>query len=80
MATSPGTIIVLRRGMSPSYYCFMGIAATANSMQVLVDRRLQERRVAIAPPVVAEARVAERRSIPPDTWAHEGVLLVAPSP
>ena len=79
MVTTAGTIIVLRRGMSPAYYSFMDIAAAANGMQVVVDRRLRDRRVAIVPPIVVDTRVAERRGVPPDTWTSEGVLLIPPS-
>ena len=47
--------LVLRRGLDSSYYFYLSIFARANDLELLVDRRIRERRSA------AQSSALERR-------------------
>lgn len=67
--------IVVRRGMRPEYYNFMEITSRVNGGELVLDRRLDERRRtpgAVAP----ERRTTERRGPPPPSWIKDGVILL----
>jgi uncharacterized glyoxalase superfamily metalloenzyme YdcJ len=66
--------MIVPRGMDPSYYTFLRITAEANGQQLLVDRRLRERREAQQTGV--ERRVSDRRGPLPQTWTEDGFLLI----
>ena len=67
--------IIVRRGMRPEYYNFMEITSRVNGVELVLDRRLVERRR--TPGVVApERRAIERRGPPPPSWIRDGVILL----
>ena len=66
--------MIVPRGMNPSYYTFLRITAETNGHQLLVDRRLHERRAAQQGGV--ERRVSDRRGPLPRTWTKDGFLMI----
>jgi len=67
--------MIVPRGMSPNYYTFLRITAEANGQQLLVDRRLRERRAALQSGV--ERRESDRRGPVPRTWTEDGFVLTS---
>ncbi len=65
--------MIVPRGMSPNYYTFLRITAEANGQQLLVDRRLRERRAALQSGV--ERRESDRRGPVPRTWTEDGFVM-----
>jgi len=65
--------MIVPRGMDPNYYTFLRITAEANGQQLLVDRRLRERRAALESGV--ERRESDRRGPMPRTWTEDGFVL-----
>jgi uncharacterized glyoxalase superfamily metalloenzyme YdcJ len=66
--------MIVPRGMDPGYYTFLRITAKANGEELLVDRRLRERRA--AQQNGPERRAADRRGSLPRTWTEDGFLLI----
>src|SRR5262245_33338003 len=71
----PGGTVIVPRGKSPVYYSFVGMTAQANGMQLMIDRRVRERRVRVEATGVQQ-RIAERRAAPSASWTHDGVMVV----
>ena len=66
--------MIVPQGMDPSYYTFLRITADANGQQLLVDRRLRERRAAHQTGI--DRRRSDRRGPLPRTWTEDGFLLI----
>ena len=66
--------MIVPRGMDPGYYTFLRITAEANREELLVDRRLRERRTEQRTGI--ERRAGDRRGPVPRTWTEGGVLLI----
>lgn len=67
-------VLIVRRDMSPQYYFFFEIFAKQNRLNVVVDRRVDERRSRPGH-VFAERRSSDRRGPPPPTW-DEGDIVI----
>lgn len=67
-------VLIVRRDMSPQYYFFFEIFAKQNRLNVVVDRRVDERRSRPGH-VFAERRASDRRGPPPPTW-DEGDIVI----
>jgi hypothetical protein len=67
--------IVVPRGLSPAYYRFMRITAEANAVDLIVDRRVRERRSDVEQPRT-ERRALDRRAQPPPSWTRDGFVVV----
>ena len=68
------TALIVPRGMDRGYYTFLRITAEANGEELLVDRRLRERRT--TPQIGVERRASDRRGLLPRTWTENGFLLI----
>lgn len=66
--------LIVRRGMRPEYYGFLGATAVANGDEVIVDRRRGMRAAPQDGP--AEAETLDRRSPAPRKWIDEDVIVV----
>ena len=71
--------LIVRRGLSPDYYFFAEIFAEQNSLEVVLDRRVDDERRRRSGEVSAERRCNDRRGALPATW-DEGDIVVAPKP
>jgi hypothetical protein len=63
--------------MSPVYYGFLNMTTVTNGDELIVDRRLGERRPAFETRAQREGR-PERRSPLPATWTRSDVIVVSP--
>lgn len=67
-------VLIVKRGLSPEYYAFCEILATANAAEVLLDRRSEERRW--QPPYTGQdRRHADRRKLEPLAWTNSNFVL-----
>jgi hypothetical protein len=66
--------MIVPRGMDAGYYTFLRITAEANGEELLVDRRVRERRA--TQQNTPERRAANRRGALPRTWTEDGFLLI----
>ena len=66
--------LIVRRGLSQSYYFFMKAMARANKIEMVVDRRLSERRAGDS--ASTERRVGERRRRPPASWTQDDYIAL----
>jgi hypothetical protein len=74
--------MIVRRGMSPAYYFFLHKTAVANNVELVQDRRGDDRRHSLLR-VGPERRNNDRRAPPPATWATGDVVVIprtAPRP
>jgi hypothetical protein len=67
--------LVVRRGLSPDYYFFLDVFAKNNNAEIIVDRRVTERR-RLPRNSDVERRSVDRRDSLPATWLREGCLMV----
>ena len=73
------TVIVVPRDMVPAYYFFMRATAETNGMALVIDRRLEARRLRERRSRVetgSDRRISDRRGPPPISWTHDGFLRV----
>jgi len=68
--------IIVGRGLSSAYYFFIEIFAKQNSVNLLLDRRVAERR-RLPRDIVAERRVTDRRGPMPTTWSQEDFVSIS---
>jgi hypothetical protein len=69
--------LIVRRSLSPAYYYFLQTFADANHLEVVIDRRIRDRRV-VRGRMFAERRAIERRGGPPSTWTEGDFVVVRP--
>lgn len=67
-------VLIVKRGMSHEYYVFCEILAKVNAADVLLDRRLRERRWQPLY-VEQERRRTDRRGRVPSTWTNGNFIL-----
>lgn len=67
-------VLIVRRDMSPQYYFFFEIFAKQNRLQVVVDRRMDERRSRPGH-IFIERRSSDRRGPPPPTWGEGDIII-----
>jgi hypothetical protein len=70
-------LLIIRRGLAPDYLLFLETTGRLNGINVIVDRRIGERRgphVEITP----ERRVAQRRGPEPESWTRNGFISIPP--
>jgi hypothetical protein len=78
-ASAPGrAIMVVRRNMTAAYYFFLEKFAKANSIELVQDRRLGDRREG-SQPIPSERRNSERRGPLPATWEQGDFVLIRPA-
>ncbi len=70
-------VLIVRRGLSDRYHQLLRIFANARGLEVVVDRRVGDRRHQQAP-VSEERRRRERRREPPRTWAEADFVILTP--
>ena len=80
--TEPGAgpaseTLIVRRGLSPAYYFYLQKFAVANNVELVQDRRVDDRRHWPLR-VGAERRNNDRRSPAPATWATGDVVVIRP--
>ena len=73
----PQEILVVRRGLSASYYDFLRIFARANRIAIIFDRRMHERRHPDSLRSSGERRLADRRGPVPASWDGGDVVVFA---
>jgi hypothetical protein len=74
---APAGLAIVRRGLSRDYYFFVDIFATQNRLQVIVDRRVTDRRRR-PEDVSRDRRSTDRRGALPKTW-HQADIVVPQS-
>ena len=60
-------VLIVRRGLSEQYYAYMRMFAVSRGLELIIDRRRQERRRTAHLPS-EERRRGERRGPLPDSW------------
>jgi hypothetical protein len=70
-------VLIVRRAMSPAYYFCLQKFAVANDVDLVQDRRLDNRRRSPRR-VPEERRNDDRRAPPPSTWAQGDVVVIRP--
>lgn len=75
---APQEILIVRRGLSESYYGFLRIFARANRIAIIIDRRTRERRRYDTRQ--SERRLVDRRGPVPTTWDGGDVVVFARRP
>jgi hypothetical protein len=70
-------LLIIRRGLASDYVLFLETTGRLNDIEVIVDRRVEERR---GPQVEtpSERRVAQRRGPEPETWRRSGFISIPP--
>jgi hypothetical protein len=71
------TVIVVPRGLSQDYYRFLELTTRANGDQLVIDRRMAERRHRLPRQRFGERRASDRRRSAPTSWIRDGVIVVA---
>lgn len=66
--------LIVRRGLSPAYYGFLQVFAKANGFEVILDRRVGDRRRRFDR-FSKERRADDRRTQEPPTWDEGDFLL-----
>ena len=69
-------VLIVRRALDAAYYFFIETFAKANSHEIVLDRRLDNRRRAPGH-VFQERRGNDRRQPPPRSW-DQGDFVVVP--
>lgn len=69
--------MIVRRGMSPDYYFYLQKFAMANNVELVQDRRVDDRR-RWPLRVAAERRNNDRRAPPPTTWEKGDFVAIRP--
>jgi hypothetical protein len=67
--------MIVPRGCHSDYYAFLSMTAAANGDQLVIDRRLAERRHRLKTRV-DNRRCSERRGPPPATWERDGLIMI----
>jgi hypothetical protein len=67
--------LIVRRSLSPAYYYFLQTFAEANRLEVVIDRRVTDRRL-VRSRTFRERRLADRRGLPPSTWIEGDFVVV----
>ena len=70
-------VLIVRRGMSPEYYFYLQKFAAANNVELIQDRRLDDRRHR-ALGIEEDRRSDDRRTPPPATWSRGDVIVIRP--
>jgi hypothetical protein len=65
---------IVRRDLSPEYYFFLEIFAKQNGVEVILDRRADERRKRVIR-VFGDRRASDRREPLPPTWRQADVVI-----
>lgn len=69
--------MIVRRGMSPDYYFYLQKFAMANNVELVQDRRVDDRR-RWPLRVAAERRNNDRRAPLPTTWEKGDFVAIRP--
>jgi hypothetical protein len=72
---SPLQQLIVRRSLSPAYYFFLQTFAESSRIELIVDRRLTERRQ-IRHRRFGDRRRTERRGAIPATWSQGDFVVV----
>ena len=67
--------LIVSRGMDPAYYAFLRITTKVNGQNLVVDRRLRERRCGAAQTLL-DRRATDRRGQAPITWVRYGFMTI----
>jgi hypothetical protein len=68
-------VLIVPRGSAEAYYEFLGITTGANGDQLVVDRRVAERRQ-MTEDRPDDRRASDRRGPPPVTWERDGLIVL----
>ena len=71
-------LLIIRRGLAPDYVLFLETTGRLNGIEVIVDRRVGDKRRGPHVEATSERRVAERRGPEPETWRRSGFISVPP--
>ena len=71
-------LLIIRRGLAPDYVLFLETTGRLNGIEVIVDRRVGDKRRGPHVETTPERRVAERRSPESETWRRSGFISIPP--
>jgi hypothetical protein len=70
--------LIVRRDLDERYSDFLRAFARVRGLDLIVDRRFEERRQRVAS-VERDRRTGDRRGSPPDSWRTADFIIVEPS-
>ena len=71
------TMLIVRRGLSHTYLSFLQMYARNRGLELMVDRRTEERRCRQVD-TLPDRRQGDRRGPPPPTWDQADFIALEP--